>query len=325
MTNNNNYPDVSIIIVNYKVAPLIVDCVNSIEEKTKRVSYEIIVVDNNSQDNSVSILKENLDERILLIESDMNLGFGKANNLGVQYAKGNYLFFLNPDTILMNDAASILYDYLVTHDKAGVVGGNLYDKTGMNTVPSFGKEFNSIASEKKNSSCIGLLRKKLFRKRIIEQRNDFDLGNKPVTVSYVFGADMMMPKAVFNQVQGFDKDFFMYAEEAELQWRISQLGYEIVICPEAKIIHLEGGSTREQSIFNEKQFCMRMNGAMLFFDKVYGKGSAKEFCKYRKRRYQRQLYMAKLKSNQMTVNQLKCMIQLVDSVYFEYTKNSKQK
>ena len=325
MTIINNHLDVSVIIVNYKVASLVVDCVKSIEEKTKEVSYEIIVVDNNSQDNSVSILKENLGERILLIESDENLGFGKANNLGAQYAKGKYLFLLNPDTILINDAVSILHDYLTTHDMVGVVGGNLYDETGINAAPSFSKEFNSIVSEKKNSSYIGLLKKKLNRKKNFRQTDDFNNSDQAITVSYIFGADMMMPKAVFDQVHGFDKDFFMYAEEAELQWRISRSGYTVVNCPEAKIIHLEGRSTEKQNSFNEKQFCMRMNGMMLFFDKVYGYGSAKEFFKYRKRRYQRQLYIAKLKNNEMTANRLKRMIKLINSVFTEYTKNNKIK
>jgi len=320
MTKINSNPNVSIIIVNYKVASLIIDCVNSIEEKTKKVSYEIIVVDNNSQDGSVSMLKENLGDRILLIEADKNLGFGKANNLGARYAKGDYLFLLNPDTILINDAISILHDYLRTHEAVGVIGGNLYDETGKKAAPSFSKEFDSIASEKESSSYIGILKRRLNRNKNQKQRDDFNYTDQPVAVSYIFGADMMMPKEVFDRVYGFDEDFFMYAEEAELQWRIFRLGYKIVNCPEAKIIHLEGRSTKEQNEFSESQFCMRMNGTMLFFDKAYGNGSSNKFCKYRKRRYQRQLYMAKLKKNEAAINQLKHMIELIDSVYCEYTK-----
>ncbi len=318
MTENMKKPDVSIVIVNYKVASLIVDCVESIEEKTKDSSYEIIVVDNDSQDDSLPILKEKLGNRIRLIESNENLGFGKANNLGALYAKGDFLFLLNPDTILMNDAISILRQYLLTHQDVGVVGGNLYDETGLNATPSFSKEFDSIVSEKKNSSYIGLLRNKLKRSKNNEMRSDFNYSNQPLTVGYIFGADMMMSKSLFNQVKGFDKDFFMYAEEAELQWRISQLGYKIVNCPEAKIIHLEGRSTKSKRPFNERQFRMRMNGTMLFFDKVYGQGSARKFCNYRKRRYQRQLYVATIKRNEDTINRLTQMIKLIEDTYTEY-------
>ncbi len=323
MMMKNDCPDVSIIIVNYRVASLIIDCVNSIEEKTKKNSYEIIVVDNDSRDDSTSILKESLRNRILLVESDSNLGFGKANNLGAKYAKGGYLFFLNPDTVLINDAISVLFDCLETNKDIGVVGGNLYDETGKNAVPSFCKEFNSIDSEKKNSSYLSLLKNKLKRKKRSIQINDFNYTDQPITVSYIFGADMMMPKALFDQVHGFDKDFFMYAEEAELQWRISQLDYKIVNCPDAKIIHLEGRSTKKQNTFSERQFCMRMNGIMLFFDKAYGQGSSKEFLKYRKRFYQRRLYMAKLKNNKTAVDRLKHMIQLLDEVFYENQHRNK--
>ena len=325
MTMKNDHPNVSIITVNYKVASLIIDCVNSVEENTKEISYEIIVIDNDSQDNSLSILKKDLGNRIILIESDKNLGFGKANNLGVKCAKGEYLFFLNPDTILINDAISILYHYLETNKEVGVVGGNLYDETGANAAPSFCKEFDSIDSEKKNSSYIGLLKNKLNRRKHSIQRNDFNYTDQSINVSYIFGADMMMPKALFDQIGGFDQDFFMYAEEAELQWRISQLGYKIVNCPDAKIIHLEGRSTKKQNEFNERQFCMRMNGMMLFFDKAYGQGSAKEFFKYRKRRYQRQLFISKLKNNKNLIDQLEHMIQLLGSVYSEYAENGERK
>ena len=320
----NKRPNVSIIIVNYKTAPLIVDCVKSIEEKTKRISYEIIVIDNNSSDNSIAILKENLGQHIVLIESDENLGFGKANNLGAKYAKGDYLFLLNPDTLLINDAISVLYDYLTTHETVGVVGGNLYDETGKKPIPSFDKEFNNLDSEKENSSYIGLLKNKLNRRKFTKQRNNSNYSDQPVAVSYIFGADMMMPKALFDQVHGFDKDFFMYAEEEELQWRIFRLGYKIVNCPKAKIIHLEGRSTKEENTFSEKQFCMRMNGMMLFFDKAYGKGSSKKFYRYRKLRYQRQLYIANLKRNRIIIDQLKRMIKLMDSEYIKYSNSSSQ-
>ena len=325
MTVKNDHPNVSIIIVNYKVAPLIIDCVNSIEEKTKEIFYEIIVIDNDSQDDSLSILKKDLGNQIILIESDKNLGFGKANNLGAKYAKGDYMFFLNPDTILINDAISILYHYLETNKEVGVAGGNLYDETGTDAAPSFCKEFDSIDSERKNSSYIGLLKNKLNRKKHSIQRNDFNYTDQPIDVSYIFGADMMMPKTLFDKIGGFDKDFFMYAEEAELQWRILQLGYRIVNCPDAKIIHLEGRSTKQQNEFNERQFCMRMNGMMLFFDKAYGQGGAKEFFKYRKRRYQRQLFIARLKNNKTLIAQLEHMIQPLDNVCSDYLKNSNGK
>ena len=312
--------DVSIIIVNYKVAPLIVACVRSIIEKTKGVSYEIIVVDNDSQDDSVSVLENNLGNDIKLIKSGSNLGFGKANNLGAKHANGEYLFLLNPDTVLINDAVSILHSYIKSHEDIGVVGGNLYDETGKQAMPSYSMEFSSVAEEKRNSSYYGMMKNKISRKRSSGIRNDFNCSNQPVSVGYIFGADMMLSKGLFEQVKGFDEDFFMYGEEAELQWRIKQLGYKIVNCPDARIIHLEGRSTKTSSSINETQFRMRMTGMILFFKKAYGEDTAKKFYKYRRKRYERQRMAAILKINRNLAVSLRRMIVILDEVYTEVFK-----
>lgn len=110
--------DVSIIIVNYHSADLVVDCINSVFEKVNNLKYEIIVVDNASEDGSVEKLEQIFGKQIIVISSEKNLGFGKANNLGVTKARGKYLFLLNPDTILVNDAIQYLYDYI---DRKSVV------------------------------------------------------------------------------------------------------------------------------------------------------------------------------------------------------------
>ena len=110
-------PDVSIIIVNYCSAGLVTEAVRSIIRETKDVSYEIIIVDNASSDDSAEKL-DALDNNVRLIIADQNLGYGKANNLGAANANGEYLFLLNPDTILMNNGAKILWDYLKKHPEA---------------------------------------------------------------------------------------------------------------------------------------------------------------------------------------------------------------
>ena len=100
--------DISVIIVNYHSAKMVMDCINSIYSQTRGASFEIIVVDNASGDGSVELLRETFGERITVIASPENLGFGRANNLGAAQAKGKYLFLLNPDTLLVNDALGIL-------------------------------------------------------------------------------------------------------------------------------------------------------------------------------------------------------------------------
>lgn len=115
--------DVSIIIVNYKTPELVVECIRSIREKTTGISYEIIIVDNDSKDNSLEIFSTELEEDIKVVVANENLGFGKANNLGAQHATGKYLFLLNSDTLLINNAIQILYQYIEKNNHIGVVGG----------------------------------------------------------------------------------------------------------------------------------------------------------------------------------------------------------
>jgi len=104
--------DVSIIIVNYKTFAYTKDAIASVFEKTEDVAYEVIVVDNNSPDGSGKEIQEYFNDKITFIQSPENLGFGRANNLGAKCSNGKYLFFLNPDTILLNNAPKILFDFL---------------------------------------------------------------------------------------------------------------------------------------------------------------------------------------------------------------------
>ena len=115
--------DVSVIIVNYNTFRMTADCIESVRQKTSGISYEIILVDNGSTDGSKDFFEQF--EGIKYIYSDENLGFGRANNLGAKQASGDYLFLLNSDTLLINNAIKILYDYINTHQSVGVVGGNL--------------------------------------------------------------------------------------------------------------------------------------------------------------------------------------------------------
>lgn len=219
--------DVSIIIINYNTPQLVIECINSIKTFTNDLRYEIIVVDNASSDNSKSILGS-LDD-IYYIYSDKNLGFGKANNLGAQYAKGKYLFFLNSDTLLTGTAIYSLFKFCEKYPKnIGACGMILKDSNG-NDIHSAGS-FPSILKE-----C--------FLKPSLSSypNNAVDKGDY-ISVDYITGADLFMSKTLFEEIDGFDKDFFMYYEETDLQKRIKNKGYEIALIKDRDIIHLEGGS-----------------------------------------------------------------------------------
>lgn len=161
--------DVSIIIVNYQSSNLVIDCVNSIFQKTKEISYEIIIVDNASNDNSVECLTKKFGNKIKIISSKVNLGFGKANNLGERYAIGKYIFLLNPDTILVNNAIKILMYSLKKNKDIGCVGGNLYT-IDMMPCPSYCLSFDDLSTEKEHASWYYLIKNKIKQKSFFKNK-----------------------------------------------------------------------------------------------------------------------------------------------------------
>ena len=319
--------DVSIIIVNYNSKDGMIDSINSILHQTKDLTYEILVVDNASPDDPAKILEETFGDRVKLIRSDQNLGFGKANNLGAGDAQGKYLFLLNPDTVLINNAVKVLYDFMETHPKAGAAGGNLYDADQTSAAPSFCLTFNSIQSEKKESTWFKILTDKVEQKRNKTGRpfeKEFNYSERDIKVAYIFGADMMVPRDFFEKMGGFDPDFFMYAEEAELQWRIQKAGYMIFNVPSAKIVHLEGMSSKKRSGFSEQQFHWRMESQLLFFEKCYGQQAAEQFYFYRKRRYQRSLAIHKMHRKESVETTMVKMIKCLNEVFAAYKEKHQQ-
>ena len=262
---------VSIIIVNYKTPHLCIDCIKSVFEKTEGLIFEIILVDNDSQDNSLQTIKEEFGDKVVLVDAQQNLGFGKANNLGAKYAKGDYLFLLNSDTILRNNAIKYLYDFIKNDSTVGIVGGNLFDKDG-NFAHSF--KYNQYdLNSLKVTGFFKAMRRKLSGKMVDWEFND---TKEPVELNgYITGADLMIKKTVFDEVSGFDKDFFMYFEESEMTYRVRQLGYKVFSVPSAEITHLEGASTKGKS-FSERRQRMFNESAIKYFRKVYGEESAKD-------------------------------------------------
>lgn len=248
--------DVSIIIVSYNTRELLQDCLDSILEKTQNVSYEIIVVDNCSSDNSVSMLKERF-PTVKRVESNENLGFGKGNNLGSEYASGKYLFFLNSDTLLINNAIKILFDFaeMEINVNVGCLGGNLYYLNGSPNF-SYANIFPSLRS-------IFLYRSYLY---FILRPDFFNNTTAPKEVAIIIGADLLIAKDKFNLVGGFDPEYFMYVEEGDLQYRLKKVGFISMSVPEAKIVHLQGASS--DSYFKLRS---EISGYLLYFEKHYGK------------------------------------------------------
>lgn len=237
--------DVSIVIVNYNTCDLLKNCIESIIKYTIDVSYEIIVVDNNSSDDSIEMIRSTFPNVIVVANSE-NIGFGAANNIGKKKASGDYIFYLNSDTYFLNNAIKIFYQYFNNHknENLGCLGCNLLNE---NKLVGF-SYFNhiSFSSEllmylKMNIKLfIATISRFFFRKK--KQFKILNLGKYYVgKVDAVLGADMFMRN---NDNAFFDEYFFMYHEEADLQYNLLKkhnlISY-IIEGPE--IVHLGGGSS----------------------------------------------------------------------------------
>jgi GT2 family glycosyltransferase len=255
--------DVSVIIVNYNTVKYLTDAIDSVFEKTKDIEFEIIVVDNNSSDNSEFILKEKYGGRIVYLRLAENVGFGRANNIAATAARGRNLFLLNPDTILLNNAIKILSDFLDKNMHVAVCGGNLFDEA-RRPACSFCRLFPSIADEL-NRLFLNLPARVLYGRNVI-----FNYTNKPIEVAFVIGADMMVRKNIFDELAGFDRDFFMFFEEIDLEYRMHKSGYKVISVPDAHIVHLEGKSVsiieryKKYLIARDIYLNKTWNGAVIF-------------------------------------------------------------
>ena len=252
--------DVSIIIVNYNTFALTKATIESVFEKTENIAFEIIVVDNNSPDGSGPHLRDFFGKKIKYIQNSENIGFGQANNIGFENSKGRYIFLLNPDTLLLNNAVKILADHLDHHPQVGVCGGNLYNENGL-PVLSFNMCFPSVFRELNY-----LFRDLLYIIRYGKCRY-FNHTDTPLKVAYISGADMMLRTSILNIVGGFDPDFFMYLEETELTHRIKKkTGYCVHSVPQAKIIHLVGKSSSNDLT----RMKLLLTGRRIYYQKTHG-------------------------------------------------------
>lgn len=252
--------DVSIIIVNYNTFKITAECIDSVVEKTEGIDYEIILVDNASTDGSKEHFEK--DARVRYLYQEENLGFGRANNLGLQHAQGRNILFLNPDTILVNNAVQLLSSYLDENPEAGACGGNLYDAQ-MRPAMSFKRIYPGIGDEL-NNFFFHVPEKLIYRNSWY-----FNHSGKPVDVAYISGADLMVRRSILQENGAFSPEFFMYYEETDLCIRIRRAGFRLVSVPQAQIQHLEGKSF--QSGVNTRRLTISEQSRHIFYKRNYPK------------------------------------------------------
>lgn len=263
--------DVSIIIVNYNTKDLIKNCIDSIYEQTKDIKFEIIVSDNGSVDGSIEMIKSEF-PNVILIENNANLGFGTANNRGLKIAKGKYIFYLNSDTVLLNNAVKYFYDYWENSpekDEIGALGSNLLDEKNEIT-HSYGF-FLSINSEIISSIkvLINITRfsilKIIFNKEIpdcVPQKKEKEYIGE---VDYITGADLFL-KNTYDAY--FDEDFFMYCEETDLQYKLAEKNLKRIIINTPKIIHISGASTSKHNKMNRVSYFTTFSSIHYYISRI---------------------------------------------------------
>lgn len=282
--------DVSIIMINYKKNKMTVDAIDSIISKSHLFTYEIIVVDNSNDTNEFEMLKSFVDDKARCINANANLGFGKGNNLGAKFANGKYLYFINNDISLINNAIYELFKFMESNSYCGIAGSNLYtiDKEPNH---SFSKNMITIKQFKKNNSLLSIFNRNSLL------RTDFNFTDKPLKIGgYVVGASLMISRDTFNYLGGFDKDIFMYAEESLLCYRlIKECKLDIYNIPSSKIIHFEGASFKnDQNIITEFHANSFINGNFIYFSKVFSQREAIKFLKCAIRIYKKKMILAKI-------------------------------
>ena len=257
----------SIIIVNYNVRSLLEQCLHSVQHTTGE--KEVIVIDNHSTDGSREFFPQAFPE-IQFIWNKENMGFGKACNQGASLAKGDYLLFLNPDTVIPEDCLENCFNFFAEHPDAGALGIKMLDSDG-NFLKESKRSFPSPLTSFYKLSGLSLLfpKSKVFSRYHLAHLDK----DKDHPVPILCGAFMMMPKKIFTETGGFDERFFMYAEDIDLSHRIMQAGYQNYYIGASHITHLKGKST-PRDLKYVKHFYKAM---ALFAEKYYGKKSLKTF------------------------------------------------
>ncbi len=226
--------DISVVIVNYNVKEYIISCIQSIYKHSKsNLSFEIIVIDNNSQDGSCEKLKKEFPQ-ISLIRNNTNAGFSVGVNQGVKVSKGKYIFILNPDTLFVEDCLSKLIKVADNYEKLGAIGPSLITETG-SIQQSFWKK-PSIINTILSISHLDFLN---FHKNY-----GFKKFNSTKRVDSISGGAFLVLKKVYNKLKGFNENLF-WMEDIDFCIRAKKMGFEILYSPLTKIIHLSGKSAEK--------------------------------------------------------------------------------
>lgn len=252
----------SVIILNYNVRYFLELCVLSVQNAVQNIDAEIIVIDNNSQDDSCEMMKKRF-PNLKLIQNKENSGFPKGNNIGVEVAQGEYICILNPDTVVAEDTFEKILNFVtssaVENDKIGIVGVKLIDGTG-NFLPESKRGIPTPFVAFTKITGLYKIFPKTFGKYYAQHLSENETGKVEILV----GAFMLMRRGLYNEIGGFDEDCFMYSDDIDLSYMALKKGKSNYYFHETSVIHYKGESTVKDGTYMK-----RFREAMNFFYKKH--------------------------------------------------------
>jgi GT2 family glycosyltransferase len=258
MTTSSNSGSVvlSIVIVNWHSAAFLEQCLHTIYRETKDLSFEVIVIDNATFDGSAEIVRRSFSE-VRFIQSNDNLGFSKGNNLAYRDARGEFVLFLNPDTEILDGAIQKLVACLQADPKAGVVGPKLLN-TDQSIQTSCVQSFPTILNQAFDTE---ILRRLFPHSSLWGVRSLYEDQPGPAEVDVISGASLMIRREAFEAAGLFSSNYFMYAEDVDLCFKIHSAGWKVLYLGDAVVIHHGGQSSCKKA---ESNFAIVMNRESLY-------------------------------------------------------------
>lgn len=255
-------PDISLVIVNYNVKEFLANLLTSVDKARGNLVLETFVVDNDSSDGSISYLRRRF-PHVTFIENRENVGFGRANNQAIQTATGKYTLLINPDTLIEEDTLRVMFEHMENHPNTGAAGCKILNPDGTfadesrRTIPTPWKALGKV---------LGLATLFPQSKMLAGYYMNWLDENTPSEVPVISGSFMFFRTDVLKELDCFDERFFMYGEDIDLCYRLSQTGKVIDYVPTTSIIHYKGESTKKDNI----DYIIIFNKALYqFFEKHY--------------------------------------------------------
>ena len=253
-TKVDRVPDLSIILVCWNNKDYLEPCLNSLYNSKLQYSFDVVVVDNGSSDGSQQMLRDKFPQ-VKIIQNDHNVGLGKASNQGIEATSSRHVLLLNNDTIVNGPSLDSMVEFLDTNANVGAVGGKLLNPDG--SVQSCYNDFPSLKEEFLIATRLGELIREGYPGKI--------KGDEIMSVSWMGSACLMLRRSALDEVGLLDEEYFIYGDEADLQYRLKKSGWDLFYLPEATTIHYGG---RSMNRWGRRKMVYR--GHLLFFQKNYG-------------------------------------------------------